>query len=97
MSNKVTKDDLAASYAAKMGCSKAEASRAISAVFETIGEAIQTNGAVLLTGIGTIKTKQLGARNSRNPSTGEAIQVGPKTAVRFSAAVTLKRALNQNA
>lgn len=94
---KVSREGLASAYAAKTGVSKAEATRIVVAFSEVLQEQILANGAVGLHGIGTFKTKQTKARTGRNPKTGEAVAIQPKTALRFSAATDIKRSLNANA
>jgi len=74
--------------------SKAEAERAVNAVFDSITKALQGGDDVRLVGFGTFSAAQRKAREGRNPRTGETIQIPASIQPKFSAGKGLKDALN---
>jgi DNA-binding protein HU-beta len=73
---------------------KAEAGRAVDAVFDAITEALKKNDDVRLVGFGTFSVSKRAAREGRNPRTGETIQIKASNQPKFSAGKGLKDALN---
>ncbi|MEM6650148.1 MAG: HU family DNA-binding protein [Pseudomonadota bacterium] len=73
---------------------KADAGRAVDAVFDTITEALANNDDVRLVGFGTFSVSKRAAREGRNPRTGETIQIKASNQPKFSAGKGLKDALN---
>lgn len=70
----------------------------MTAVVEGLGEIVQAQLAqgedITLPGIGKFAVTERAARAGRNPKTGEAIEIPARKAPKFSAAKTLKDALN---
>lgn len=71
----LSKSDLAKRLAEQMGLSQAKANQVVNAVFDTITEALSRGEEVRLTGFGTFRVTERGARMGRNPRTGEPIQI----------------------
>jgi len=59
--------------------SKADATRAVDAVFDAITAALKRGDDVRLVGFGTFSAAQRKAREGRNPRTGETIQIPAST------------------
>ncbi|HXI87208.1 MAG TPA: HU family DNA-binding protein [Parvularculaceae bacterium] len=76
------------------GVNKAEATRAVDAVFDTITETLRRGDDVRLVGFGTFSAAKRAAREGRNPRTGETIQIPASIQPKFSAGKGLKDALN---
>ena len=76
------------------GMTKAEAGRAVDAVFDTITETLQKGDDVRLVGFGTFAAVKQAAREGRNPRTGETIQIKASIKPKFTAGKGLKDALN---
>jgi len=76
------------------GMNKAEAARAVDAVFDAISEALRKGDDVRLVGFGTFSAAKRAAREGRNPRTGETIQIPASIQPKFSAGKGLKDALN---
>ncbi len=76
------------------GMSKADAARAVDAVFDTITETLKKGDDVRLVGFGAFSAAQRAAREGRNPRTGETIQIPASIQPKFSAGKGLKEALN---
>lgn len=74
--------------------SKADAMRAVDAVFDAITQALKRGDDVRLVGFGTFSAAKRKAREGRNPRTGETIQIPASTQPKFSAGKGLKDALN---
>ena len=90
-----TKSDLVEAVANITGVSKAEASRAVDAVFTTITDNLVKGEDVRLTGFGSFTTTKRAARQGRNPQTGETIKIAASTQAKFKAGETLKGAVNK--
>lgn len=76
-----------------LGTSKADAERAINAVFDMIVATLKEGGEVSIAGLGIFSVKQRAARMARNPKTGESVQVPEMKVPKFRAAKALKEAV----
>jgi DNA-binding protein HU-beta len=86
--------DLAETLAAGHGMTKADARKAVDALFAAIADAAATGEEIALNGFGKFKVKQSAAREGRNPSTGAAIQIAASRKLAFTPAKALKDKLN---
>jgi len=77
------------------GGAKAQAERAVDALFGTIVNTLKEGGEVSIAGLGIFSTKQRAARTARNPKTGEPVQVPAMRVPKFRAAKALKDAVKQ--
>lgn len=66
----------------------------IDTIFNTIKNEVKNGNKVAIHGFGTFEMTQRAARTSRNPKTGESIQVPSKNAPRFKPSKTFKDLLN---
>ena len=87
-------NDLKAAVAEKAGISKADAGSAVSAVLDTITEALSKGDKIALVGFGNFEISERAAREGRNPATGETIQIAASKAVKFKAGKALKDSVN---
>ncbi len=90
----MNKGDLIESVAGKSGLSRADATRAVDAVIDSITGALKSGGSVSLVGFGTFAVKARAARQGRNPRTGETIQIKASKVPGFKAGKGLKDAVN---
>ena len=67
-----------------------QSSQAVTAVIETIMEAVADGEKVLLTGFGSFEPRERKAREGYNPKTREAITIPPRRVPAFSAGKTFK-------
>jgi DNA-binding protein HU-beta len=90
----VNKNDLIATVADDTGLSKAEATRSVDSVIDSITKALTGGGEVRLVGFGTFSVVQRKASQGRNPRTGEKIQIPASIQPKFKAGKALKEAVN---
>ena len=90
----MNKNDLVAAVATQAELSKADAAKAVDAVFAAIGEALQKNDEVRLVGFGTFSVAERAASEGRNPRTGEKITIPASKQPKFKAGKGLKDAVN---
>lgn len=86
----MNKGELTKAVADATGTSQAEAGRSVDAVFDAISGAVKSRQSVAIAGFGTFVAKTRGAREGRNPATGEKIQIKEKTSAAFKPASALK-------
>jgi DNA-binding protein HU-beta len=90
----MNKNDLAAVVAETSGTSKADAAKAIDSVLDAIAGALKGGDSVQLIGFGNFSIASRAAREGRNPSTGETIQIAASKQPKFKAGKALKDAVN---
>ena len=88
---------LAESLQETLGGTKAEAERAVEAVFNTIASELTKGEDVSIAGFGIFSAKLRAARTARNPRTGEPIQVPEMRVPKFKAGKALKESVRGNA
>jgi DNA-binding protein HU-beta len=77
----------------KDGLPAKDANAAVSLIVKTITKELKRNQKFTLTGVGTFAVSKRGARNGRNPQTGEAIKIKASKRVRFKAGATLREGI----
>lgn len=90
----MNKAELIEAVMAQVDLGKAEATDAVSAVFDTIISALKSGDQVSWPGFGIFNAKDRAARKGRNPQTGAEIQIAAAKVPGFKAAKGLKDALN---
>ena len=90
----MNKAELIEAVAEQADMSKADASRAVDAVVNTITGAMAKQDDVSLIGFGTFTVRERAARSGRNPQTGETIQIAAAKVPAFKAGKALKDAVN---
>ena len=73
---------------------KADARKIVDAVFAAIADAAAAGDEVALNGFGKFKVKDSAAREGRNPTTGETIQIAASKKLGFTPAKAMKDRLN---
>ena len=86
--------ELAEAVAAITEMTKADARKSVDAVFAAIAEAAAKGEEISLNGFGKFKVKDQAAREGRNPSTGETIQIAASKKLAFTPAKAVKERLN---
>jgi DNA-binding protein HU-beta len=90
----VNKNDLVSSVAESAGLTKAEAGKAVDAVFDSIKGALSSGDEVRLVGFGTFSVSKRAARDGRNPRTGETIKIAASKQVKFKPGKDLADGVN---
>jgi len=90
----MNKNDLISQVADDAGLSKADATKAVDAVFDSIAGVLGKGGEVRLVRFGTFSVAHRKATTGRNPRTGEAIQIAASKQPKFKAGKGLKDAVN---
>lgn len=90
----MNKQDLISAVAEASGLTKADSSKAVEAVFDSITGALKKGGEVRLVGFGTFAVTKRKASTGRNPRTGAAMQIKASTQPKFKAGKGLKDAVN---
>jgi DNA-binding protein HU-beta len=90
----MNKAELIDAVTTQAGLQKADATRAVDAVFDAITAALKAGDSVALVGFGTFAVKGRAARAGRNPRTGETIEIAASKAPVFKAGKALKDAVN---
>jgi len=86
----MNKQDLVKLVSEKTGITKEAAGQAQKTVIEAIASALEKGDSVSLIGFGSFKVVDRAAREGRNPSTGEKIQIPASKAVKFTPSKVLK-------
>ncbi len=93
----MNKSEMVQQLSARADLSRAEATKAIDALFSVengiIAEALRGGDKVQITGFGSFETKKREARKGRNPRTGKEISIAASTSAAFRIGKRLKDAL----
>jgi DNA-binding protein HU-beta len=94
----MNKSELVDALADRTEMTKADAARAVEALFSTedgiLAQALDQGDRVQITGFGTFEAKHRKARTGRNPRTGETIEIAASKTPSFRAGKGLKDAIN---
>ena len=89
----MTKSEFIDRVADESGLSKKDAGTAVDAVITSIEKALQSGEEVSFTGFGKFHVAERGAREGRNPRTGETMTIAASKVPRFTAGSGLKKAI----
>ncbi|WP_031516475.1 HU family DNA-binding protein [Desulfofalx alkaliphila] len=89
----MNKAELISSVAEKTELTKKDAERAVTAVLESVTEALASGDKVQLIGFGTFEIRERAARKGRNPQTGEEITIAATKVPVFKAGKALKESV----
>ena len=82
-----------AKVAEKAELKKVDAEKAVNAFLETVSETLKAGDKVVFTGFGSFEVTERAAKEGRNPSTGEKIQIKAAKVPKFKAGKGLKDAV----
>ena len=91
----MNKTELVAAVPEKTGASKKDSEKLVSAVFETVTNALVAGDKVALVGFGAFEVKERPARTGRNPRTKETIEIPASRSASFKPGKALKDAVNK--
>lgn len=86
----MTKKELIGKMSEDAGISKQNAEKAFNSLIEGITESLKNGEEVRIIGFGTFAVKERAAREGRNPSTGEPLQIPATKVPRFTPGKNLK-------
>jgi DNA-binding protein HU-beta len=89
----MTKSEFVDKVAAQSGLSKKDAGAAVDAVISSIEDSLKSGEEVNFTGFGKFHVADRGAREGRNPRTGETMTIADSRVPRFTAGSGLKKAV----
>ena len=89
----MTKADFVDRVAENAGLNKKQAGDALDAVLTSIEDALKSGDEVNFTGFGKFHVAERGAREGRNPRTGESMTIAASKVPRFTAGSGLKKAI----
>ena len=90
----MNRNELVEAVVSRTELRKSEASKAVDAVFESIGSALKTGDEVRLVGFGTFSVAARAASEGRNPRTGEKIKIAASRQAKFKPGKGLRDSLN---
>jgi len=86
----VNKTELIAAVAKDSGLARSDAAKAVDSMLTTVAKTLKKGDEVAITGFGKFSVAKRGARNGRNPATGQAIKIKASKTPKFTAGQTLK-------
>ena len=89
----MTKNEFVDRVASQSGLSKKDAGSAVDAVIASIEDALKSGEEISFTGFGKFHVAERGAREGRNPRTGETMTIAASRVPRFTAGSGLKKAV----
>lgn len=89
----MNKVELVASVVEKTGLAKKDAEKAVTAVLDSVKEAVANGDKVQLVGFGTFEVRARAARTGLNPKTKETIKIPASKAPAFKAGKAFKDAV----
>lgn len=89
----MNKASLADAVHERIGCSKADADRAVETIIDSVVDTLKKGDEVSIAGLGIFSIKARAARTARNPRTGEPVEVPAMNVPKFRAAKALKDAV----
>ncbi len=91
----MNKTEFIAAVAAQAELSKKDAEKAVNAVLAVTTDALAKGDKVQLVGFGTFEVRARGARDGKNPRTGEVIKIAASKVPAFKAGKALKDVVNK--
>jgi integration host factor subunit alpha len=91
----LTKEHLRQSIEDKVGISSFESSRLIDSILEIIKATLESGEDVLISGFGKFVVRKKGARQGRNPQTGQTLTLEPRRVLAFKCSPKLKDKINR--
>jgi DNA-binding protein HU-beta len=87
------KQELVKAVAQKTQLPEGQVMKVVSATFDTIRDSLAQGEEVTITGFGSFRVSERGAREGRNPQTGERITIASRKSPAFRPGTQLKRAV----
>ncbi|MEW6429644.1 MAG: integration host factor subunit alpha [Thermodesulfobacteriota bacterium] len=91
----ITRKDLARAINEKMGFSQRGSAQLVDEVFSCVKEALLSEEPVKLVQFGSFQVMKKGVRMGRNPRTGTAMEIAPRSMISFRASKVLRAKVNE--
>ncbi len=91
----MNKADLISKVVEKTGLTKADTTKALNGIIDTISATLVNGEKVTLVGFGTFGVTDLAARKGRNPQTGKEMDISARKKPAFKAGKQLKELVNK--
>jgi integration host factor subunit alpha len=91
----MTKIDIVEKIYEKLGFPKSEVAKIVDSVFDMIKETLQHEDKMIISGFGNFAIRNKKARHSRNPKTGDNLEIAPRRILTFKPSPVLKASLNR--
>lgn len=91
----MNKSELISKVAEKTGLTKADTTKTLTGIIDTISKTLASGEKVTFVGFGTFGVNDLAARKGRNPQTGKAIDIPARKKPAFKAGKQLKELVNK--
>lgn len=89
------KKELVAAIADQCGMKRTDVDKVIDAFMNVVTNELKDGGKVALVGFGTFEVGERGAREGRNPKSGETMVIPASRNAKFKPSKTLKDAMNE--
>ena len=89
----MNRGEFVAAISEQSGLTKADADRALEAVFKVVKKTLKSGDSISLVGFGTFVVRKRAARSGRNPRTGATIKIKASKVPAFKAGKALKDAV----
>ena len=89
----MNRGEFVAAISEQSGLTKADADRALEAVFKVVKKTLKSGDSISLVGFGTFVVRKRAARTGRNPRTGATIKIKASKVPAFKAGKALKDAV----
>ena len=89
----MNRGEFVAAISDQSGLTKADADRALEAMFKVVKKTLKSGDSVSLVGFGTFVVRKRAARSGRNPRTGDTIRIKASKVPAFKAGKALKDAV----
>jgi len=91
----MTKIDIVDRVYEKEGFPKNEVTKIVETIFDMIKETLQREDKIVVSGFGNFVIRNKKARRSRNPKTGDNLEITPRRVLTFKPSPVLKAGLNR--
>jgi integration host factor subunit alpha len=92
----MTKAQITENLFAKNLFTKVESAQLVNAIFEIIKDTLESGEEIMISGFGKFQIRKKSRRRGRNPHSGAALDLPPRTVVTFKCSGVLREKMNSN-
>ena len=93
--NKISKSEIIETLAYKFQIEKSESKNAVDCIIQKMVSSLSEGRRIEIRGFGAYTVRTLSPKKSRNPKTGEAVELGKQHQVHFKPGEPLRKRINQ--